>query len=427
MKVQGKNPDGSNNPNWESYLNVDNMIDYFLVNWYAGNSDWPHKNYYVGRENGPDSEGFHFFMWDAEWSLFLRSNINTNEINNGAGVAAAPIQALRDSAEFRLMFADAVQEHLVNPGGVFYVDPDNPQWDPEHPERNVPASIYAAISEENFDGIVAESARWGDQHRNAPYTRDNEWQNEYDRIMNDWFPERSAVFLNQLTSADLYTAIRSAVFEINGQDQHGGTIDSGDMLSMRATASVVTTDTTLVAIDSAAKAFVPTDDSLESGAGPRWYNVDFDTAGWISGTNGIGYDNGSDYEDLILTDVTDAWNAANRTSVYSRFEFDLDANFDASVIERLELNMKFDDGYVVYLNGQLVGDTNAPSPAVWNSRATGKRLNFLNTIPSVVETTDLSDSVELLQPGRNVLAIHVLNNATDHGRYSGSTGVDPQR
>ncbi len=414
MRVQGKNPDGSNNPDWESYLNVDNMIDYFLVNWYAGNSDWPHKNYYVGRENGPDSEGFHFFMWDAEWSLFLRSNINTNEINNGAGVAA-PIQALRNSAEFRLLFADAVQEQLVNPGGVLYVDPDNPQWDPAHPERNVPASIYAAIVEENFDGIVAESARWGDQHRSTPYTRDNEWENEYNRIMNSWFPERTAIFLDQLTAADLYPTIRSAVFEINGQDQQGGSIDAGDMLSMRATASVVTTDTTLVASDAAAQAFVPADDALETGPGPHWYDVGFDAAGWIAGTNGIGYDNGNDYHDLIGTDVTDAWNAAGRTSVYSRFEFDLDAGFDASTVERLELRMKYDDGYVIYLNGQHVGGTNAPSPAVWNSQATGKRLNLLNTLATVVETTDLSDSIDLLQPGRNVLAIHILNNATDMG------------
>ena len=410
MRVQGKNPDGTNNPNWESYLNVDNMIDYFIVNWYAANSDWPHKNYYVGRENGPDSEGFHFFLWDAEWSLFLRSNLNTNEINNGAGVAA-PIQELRDSLEFRLMFADAVQEHLVNPGGALYVDPDNPDFDPEHPERNVPASIYAAISESNFDGLVAESARWGDQHRSTPYTRDNEWQTEYNRIMNSWFTERGPIFFDQLMAADLYPSVRAPVFQVNGQNQHGGSIVLGDTLSMTAAASIVTTDTTLVTIDAAVEAFVPTDNSLETGAGPRWYDVDFDTAGWTSGTGGVGF--GSDYGDLIGTNVAGAWNTAGRTSVYTRYEFELEPDFDASLMDRLNLNMKFDDGYVVYLNGQLVHSVNAPSPIEFDARATGKRLNLLNTLPTVVDRADLSDSLGFLRPGTNVLAIQALNHETD--------------
>ncbi len=186
----------------------------------------------------------------------------------------------------------------------------------------------------------------------------------------------------------------------------------GDALAMTAAAQVITNTTTLVATDSPARAFVPADDSLETGAGPRWYDVDLNTVDWISGTNGVGYDNGNDYGGLIGTDVLDAWNA-NPTSVYTRFEFDLAADFDPQAVEGLELRMKYDDGYVVYLNGQLVGSSNAPSPAVWNAKATGTRLNLLNTLPSVVETKDLTNSIHVLQPGRNVLAIHVLNNAND--------------
>ena len=101
-------------------------------------------------------------------------------------------------------------------------------------------------------------------------------------------------------------------------------------------------------------------------------------------------DPGVNYED-----AADAWNAANRSSVYSRFEFELDEGFDPSVVERLELRMKYDDGYAAYLNGQLVQSTNTPSPTVWNSRATRKRLNLLNTITNVVETTDLSGKQRL--------------------------------
>ena len=46
-----------------------------------------------------------------------------------------------------------------------YVDPDNPAWDPEHPERNVPAARYAELAALIELPLVAELARWGDTDR----------------------------------------------------------------------------------------------------------------------------------------------------------------------------------------------------------------------------------------------------------------------
>ena len=139
------------------------MIDYLIVNYYGDNRDWPFKNYYVGRENSPDSTGFKFFTWDAEWSLLLRSSVTGNNITDNRGVAV-PFQSLRSSDEFRVLFGDRVHQHF-SPGGALYVDPENPQWDPEHPERNVPAARYAEWADQIYDALLAESARWGDQHR----------------------------------------------------------------------------------------------------------------------------------------------------------------------------------------------------------------------------------------------------------------------
>ena len=160
MELQGLNPDGTENPELETLLDVENMIDYLIVNYYGDNSDWPHKNYYVGRENSPDSTGFKFFMWDAEWSLFLRSNVNSvSKINDGQGVGR-PGQDLRESLEYRMLFADRVQKHFFN-GGVFYVDPDNPDWDPEHPERNMPAARYTEWTDIVYPALLAESRSLG--------------------------------------------------------------------------------------------------------------------------------------------------------------------------------------------------------------------------------------------------------------------------
>ncbi len=220
MELQGLNPDGSENPELEDLLDVENMIDYLIVNYYGDNSDWPHKNYYVGRENSADSTGFKFFMWDAEWSLFLRSNVTgTSKINNADGVAR-PAQDLRESLEYRVMFGDRVQKHFFN-DGVFYVDPENPDWDPDHPERNRPAASYVDWTSQVYPALLAESARWGDQHRGRPYTRDNDWQREFDRLIEDWFPRRTSFLISQFQRRDLFPEVPAASF-----NQRGGAITS---------------------------------------------------------------------------------------------------------------------------------------------------------------------------------------------------------
>ena len=54
-------------------------------------------------------------MWDSEWSLFLRSSTNYNRITDYRGIAAAN-NALQDSPEFRLRFADRAHRALFNDG-----------------------------------------------------------------------------------------------------------------------------------------------------------------------------------------------------------------------------------------------------------------------------------------------------------------------
>ncbi|MBN02069.1 MAG: hypothetical protein CMJ77_23430 [Planctomycetaceae bacterium] len=236
MKIQGLNPDGSNNPEFEDWLDLENMIDYLIVNYYGHNSDWPFKNYYVGRENTPDSTGFKFFMWDAEWSLLLRSSVTGNNVTSKQGVAG-PFGELRASKEFRVLFGDHVQKHFYN-GGVFYVDPNNSEWDPDHPERNVPASMYAELADFVYPALVAESARWGDQHSGRPRTIED-WQREYDRIMKSWFPRRSREMIKIYQRLDLFPELETAVF-----NQRGGAITKDTNIELSAPAGQIfyTTD-----------------------------------------------------------------------------------------------------------------------------------------------------------------------------------------
>jgi len=200
FRTLGMGEDGVKRPEWECFLDVDNLIDYIIVNCYLGTNDWPDRNYYTARRRGHGSTGFKFFVWDAEFTVDLHSM--PSNVDAWSGVAE-PYGNLVRSQEFRVRFGDRVQEHFGH-GGSLYVDHTRPDWDPKHPERNAPAASYDEICKEIEQGLIAESARWGDEHRDTPYTRDGQWTRERDRLLKDYFPTRSFVVLDQFRDAGLY-------------------------------------------------------------------------------------------------------------------------------------------------------------------------------------------------------------------------------
>jgi hypothetical protein len=203
MRLQGRNPDGSDNPTLESYLDFDNFINYLVINLYAGNVDWPGHNYYMYRRRGPESEGFKFLVWDAEWTFDLGDmSLRVNDLDRGP---AAILNPLLKSEAFRVRFADRVHK-LFSPGGALYVNPSSPNWDPVQPDNNMPARVYAEVAHSVRSAIVAESARWGDMRgqSNPPFTRDEDWTTIVNKNLAQFFPRRSAMLLDQLRSDDLY-------------------------------------------------------------------------------------------------------------------------------------------------------------------------------------------------------------------------------
>ena len=221
---------GLRNPEYEVLLDVENMIDYLIANFYAGNTDWPRRNWYVVRERGPESTGFKFYCWDGEWTLNLRSDLHTDR--TGVADSVAQIYGfLRNNDEFRLWFADRVHKHFFN-GGPLYVDPQHPESDPDQPQRNVPAALYSRLADTIERALIAESARWGDQHREPPYTI-ADWRAEQDDLLANYFPQRSAIVLDQLAAAGLYPRLAAPQLS-----QYGGTIAAGFQLDVTAPGDV---------------------------------------------------------------------------------------------------------------------------------------------------------------------------------------------
>ncbi len=230
QRVQGNNADGTRNPAYEDLLDVENMIDYMILNFYIGNTDWPGRNWWAGRDRD-NGDGFHFYPWDSETALGF-SGVDVNV--TGANTAAArPFGAARANAGFRLWFADRVHRHFFN-GGTLYVNPAHTVWDPTHPGDDQPAARFVLLAQTVSRGIVGESARWGDQLRATPFTHDEHWQRERDDLLANYFPRRSAIVLEQFRAAGLYPRTDAPVM-----NRHGGAVDPGFKLTLGAPKGII--------------------------------------------------------------------------------------------------------------------------------------------------------------------------------------------
>jgi hypothetical protein len=407
QRAQGNNTDGTRNPDYENLLDVENMIDYMILNFYIGNADWPGRNYWVGRDRTGD-EGFQFYPWDSETAL---SGLGADVTGVNSAVAR-PYAAARANAEFRVLFGDRVYRHFFN-GGAFYVNPAAPAWNPAYPDNNRPAARFAALAEQVRQGIVGESARWGDQLRTTPYTRDEHWQTAVNSLLTSYFPGRSAAVLDILRNAGLYPRVDAPVF-----NQEGGSVVPGFNLVMSASPGTIyyTTNgtdprtpveieelhrSTPVTSNTLRRVLVPSTANGGSSLGTLWHNVGFNDSTWVSGSRGVGYDTAPDYLPLIGINVQTAM--LNQVgSVFIRIPFAGTTN----QLNYMLLRVRFDDGFAAFLNGQLIASANAPNPVQWNSLATAG-----NSDSAAVQFRDfdVSQFVGALLPGQNVLAVQGLN------------------
>jgi hypothetical protein len=119
-------------------------------------------------------------------------------------------------------------------------------------------------------------------------------------------------------------------------------------------------------------------------------------------------DNGGLYANSVSnevdTDVQQQMQNIN-ASLWSRIEFNLEEG-ENGLFDTMTLRMKYEDGFVAYLNGQEVARRRAPGSVQWNSTADSNRPIEDS---SVFEEINLMTYLYLLQSGKNVLAFHGLN------------------
>jgi len=394
----------------QQYLDVDNFIGYLIPHYYVGDWDWGHKNWYATR-NAADVNGpWRFHHWDGEHLMenLYEENASIDRDNPG-GPTHIHIMLMQNT-EYRLRFADHVHRHFFNDG---ILTPEGA------------AALYQIRLDDVDRAVVGESARWGDNQierfANIRYMRDPHWLLERDWLLGTYFPNRTNIVLEQFRARGWYPNIEAPVFHVNGSYQHSGNISADDLFSMTAPKGRILytldgTDprlsgtsqqndgtTSVLAVENADKRVLvpdgPVSDAWKGGES-------FSDRDWMSGTGGIGYDTDVEYRHLIDIDLYDQM-YQGQTSCYIRIPFTFNAGEDE--LSSLTLKIRYDDGFIAYINGVEVARRNFTGTPAWNSNADtthddSAAVNF--------ENIDISSQLDVIASGYNIMAIHGLNRSS---------------
>ncbi|MCA9211782.1 MAG: tandem-95 repeat protein, partial [Planctomycetales bacterium] len=226
--IQGKNPDGTDNPDLEVHVQIDNVIDFAINYMFTGNQDMPTSLGNSGANNfwairDPDSrDGWQFIAHDSEHNMLLVNDDQTKDDPAGNVITSFNPKYLHQQLdalpEYRLRFADRIHKHFFNGGAVT--------------KERAQALLQHRVDQID-QAIIAESAYWGDQH-NEPALDKNTWLMEVDWLLNDFLGTRTQTVLDQYRRRDLYPDVVAAEF-----NQHGGVVDSQFMLGIAAPAGTI--------------------------------------------------------------------------------------------------------------------------------------------------------------------------------------------
>ncbi|MCB0216269.1 MAG: lamin tail domain-containing protein [Caldilineae bacterium] len=202
----------------EALVDIPQQADYMLLNFYGANRDWPLTNWRAFR-NRVTGAPFRFVIWDFETSLDLLAPGHVNydaaharDISDGPGVDRLHAR-LMQNAEYRMVFADRARRQLLDGGPL---------------SAAAASARYLGLATQVERAMVLESARWGDMAigglarrdggalwaayeaangRGHPWTRDEEWRAEQQRLQTDFFARRDLELLWQLCDRVLYPPI----------------------------------------------------------------------------------------------------------------------------------------------------------------------------------------------------------------------------
>ncbi|MDB6154394.1 MAG: hypothetical protein JWL90_2847 [Chthoniobacteraceae bacterium] len=424
FKMMGKAADGVTPTADPVLLDVDNLIDYMLLTFWTGNLDGCTSNFlgndkannWFGMRNRLGNQGFRFFAHDFEHTYFSVAEDRTgpfvvaNLSNFAYSNAMFLHQDLSANSEYRIRWADHIQRHMFHSGVL------------------APASLIARIGVRaaTVDSVIAaESARWGDAKRAAPFTR-LDWKTARDYLLNSYVPVRGSSVLSQLRADGLFPSFNAPTL-----NQFGGYIANGAEVRMTGYGGTIYytldgSDPRLLGggLNPAAQVYTSatTNDVMiplngvwkflgdGSNQGTAWRASGFNDFAWPSGPGEFGYGDGDEatVTPYVDTDSVAAGVQKNATTYFRR-------SFTATAIPTitaLSLHLKYDDGVIVYINGvEAMRTGNMSSNPAYNQFTD----NAAGT-PDETAYYDFELNKALLVEGTNTIAAEVhqaANSSTD--------------
>ena len=368
---------------YNEYIDVQSFVDYRVMREFTRDFDGGSTYVWIDR-GGKLNQGP---MWDFNWAL---GNVNYAEPHSVQRCGC-------DIEGWNYSYTTAT----IPPWPAWSVrlqeDPDHWQLvvDRWHELRQsvLADESFLADIDANFQLLNAEAAgrnfqRWNTLGRNTvispPGFQDRDTYEKEVDYLRSWLVQHAAWLDKQFVPAPRL-------------DQASGVIVRDTSLTMES--DLVPAGQAVVAAGAVARVKPAEDNAL----GDSWTAVDFQPdATWITATTGIGFDNSEGYASLIERDMTSEMR--RRRSALMRIEFDF--SDDPNTLRSLMLNMRYDDGFVAYLNGIEV----ARSESVTNATPGSARASAHEAYD--FETFDISDFANRLQTGRNVLAIHGINTSS---------------
>lgn len=152
---------------------------------------------------------------------------------------------------------------------------------------------------------------------------------------------------------------------------------------------------------------------------------EFDDSQWTlcSGApGGVGYEHSAGYESLITLDLDAQMRGSGKNNTcYIRIPFTVNEDTLADA-NGLTLKIRYDDGFVAYLNGVEVARRNFTGTPMWDSHADDS--DGESVVEDFDEYIDISEFLAELKPGANILAIHGMNSGTSSSDFLISAAMD---
>jgi hypothetical protein len=196
-------------------LDIQNFVDFLIVQIYSQNHDWPMNNWTAMRERSETGK-FMFYAWDTEaamtesgWTVPMEMTAFNSfpswawpqdtrgpGLNGGEGPSPWLYRALKVNPDFRQLFADRVQKHFFNGGALM--------------NENVINRFYEL--KQTMALSIPEMTDW---------------------IADTFVPQRRPVVLDACVAEGMF-AFEGPRLYLNDDAQHGGYGEVGDLLSLHS-------------------------------------------------------------------------------------------------------------------------------------------------------------------------------------------------